>query len=349
MNFKKIPFFCVLIISITACKSDLDIFKENYTLEISNPKATWNAGDEVKIVLQDDAGIGADSVVWLQNARRIKGAGGFTLSRKLTNNDLGELLFEAMIYKGNKVQTYATTLFKFYDKPATVFNYEVVRTLPHNEKSYTQGLEFYNGKLYESSGQNGESALRLVDLETGETLKKTDQPLHIFSEGLTVLNDKIYQLTWRAGYGYVYDLNLNKIDDFKYNRMKEGWGLANDGTLLYMSDGTSRIWKINPTTMEQEGFITVTTDKIVVPKINELEWVNGKIYANVYMQNVLLIINPESGAVESAIDLNSLVAKEPNYSPNDQVLNGIAYDKENDKLYVTGKRWTQLFEITVKK
>lgn len=349
MNWKKISLLAFLTITFTACKSDLEVFTENYALEISNPKQTWNTGDEVKIVLKDAANIGADSVVWKQNAGKIQDAGGFTLSRKLTNNDLGELLYEATVYKNGNMHTYGTTITRFYDKAATVYACEIVRTLPHNAESYTQGIEFYNGKLYESSGKNGESALRIVDLETGNTIQKTEQPRHIFSEGLTVINDKIYQLTYKAGYGYVYDLNLNKVDDFKYSRSKEGWGMANDGKTIYMSDGTSRIWKMNPDSMAQDNFITVTTDKRIVPKINELEWVNGKLYANVYLDNLILIINPESGAVESAIDMRAIVAKEPNYTPSDQVLNGIAYDKVNDKLYVTGKKWTQLFEISIVK
>jgi glutaminyl-peptide cyclotransferase len=349
MNWKKISILAILTISITACKTDLEKFTENYALEVSNPKQVWGVGDEVKIVLKDPANMGADSVVWKQNALKIQGAGGFALSRKLTTNALGELLYEATVYKDGKMQTYNTTITRFYERPTAIYSHELVRILPHNKESYTQGIEFYKGNLYESSGQNGESALRLVNLETGETIQKTEQPLHIFSEGLTVMNDKIYQLTWQAGYGYIYDLNLKKIDDFKYNRSKEGWGLANDGNTIYKSDGSSRIWKINATTLAEEGFITVTTNKSIVPKINELEWVNGKLYANVYMQNGFIIINPESGAVEAAVDLQPIIAKEPNYTPADNVLNGIAYDSVNDKLYVTGKRWTQLFEIRIKK
>ncbi len=345
MNWKITSGLVLITILFSACESDFERFKENYTLEVSNKKEVWNTGDEVKIVLNDANGMGADSIVWYLNARKIKSGGDFTLSRKLTNNDLGELLYEATVFKEGKTHTFKTTMTHFHNEAPQVFNYELVRTLPHNVASYTQGLEFYNNNLYESSGQNGESALRLVNLETGETIKKTEQPLHIFSEGLTVLNDKIYQLTYRSGYGFIYDMNLNKIDDFKYTHSAEGWGLANDGKTLYMSDGTARIYKINPKTMAVESFITVTTNKSIIPKINELEWVNGKLFANVYLQNGLLVINPESGAVEGAVDLQNIVSKEPNYTADDQVLNGIAYDRENDKLYITGKKWSQLYEI----
>lgn len=347
MNWKNIAACIILISSLTACKNDLDLFKENYTLDITNPKSVWNDGDTVIFELKDAAQMGADSVVWKENARVIDGAGGFTLSRKLTNAHLGELLYEATVYKNGIRHTFNTTLTRFYDKPAALKSYELVRTLPHNAASYTQGLEFYKGDLYESSGQNGESALRLVNLETGETTKKMEQPLHVFSEGLTILNDKIYQLTWQSGYGYVYDMDFKKVDDFKYNRSKEGWGLANDGTTIYKSDGTARIWKLDPATLTEQGFITVTTDKAIVPKINELEFINGKLFANVYMSNLILIINPATGAVESALDLSKIAVQEPNFNANDNVLNGIAFNPETNKLYVTGKRWKNMYEIAI--
>lgn len=351
MNLKKIGVVALLTISLTACKNDLEVFRSNYSLEVTNPKEVWNATDEVKIALKDDASLEADSIVWMQNAVRIKGAGGNTLSRKLTNEPLGELQYEAVVYKDGRSTVAKTVITRYHDQQPEIYSYDVVRTLPHNPKSYTQGLEFYKGKLYESSGKNGESALRIVNLENGETEQIVEQAPHIFSEGLTVLNDKIYQLTWQNGIGYIYDLNLKKIDNFTYDRSKQGWGLANDGKTIYKSDGSARIWKLNAKTLQEEGYITVTTNTAIIPKINELEWVNGKIYANVYNVNdnsIIIIINPENGALEGIMDMSGLAQKEPNFTTNDAVLNGIAYDKENDKLYVTGKYWTQLFEIKIK-
>jgi glutaminyl-peptide cyclotransferase len=166
---------------------------------------------------------------------------------------------------------------------------------------------------------------------------------------MTVLNDTVYQLTWQSKIGYVYDTDLNKIDDFKYNKSKEGWGLTNDGTYLYKSDGSSKIWKIDPVTYEELGYIEVASSDRIVSKINELEWIDGKIYANVYTTNLIMIINPITGVVEGAINLNSITNEISNYSEKDNVLNGIAYDKKKDRLFITGKRWPKMFEIEIVK
>jgi glutaminyl-peptide cyclotransferase len=232
------------------------------------------------------------------------------------------------------------------DKPK-VLKYNVLNTYVHDTLSYTQGLEFYGDSLYESTGQYRESDIRITNVATGETIKKLSLPDSQFAEGMTILNDKIYQLTWQSKMGYVYDLDLNKIDDFKYNQSQEGWGLTNDGTYLYKSDGSSKIWKIDPNTYEELGYIEVVWNDRIVSKVNELEWIDGKIYANVYQSNLLMVINPKNGVTEAVINLSDLVKQIPNYSKDDNVLNGIAYDKKNDRLFVTGKRWPKMFEIEI--
>ena len=184
-------------------------------------------------------------------------------------------------------------------------------------------------------------------METGETIKKVELPGSQFAEGMTIMNDKVYQLTWQSQIGYVYDLGLNKIDEFAYNESKEGWGLTNDGKKLYKSDGTDKIWIIDPETFEEEGYIQVVSNVEVYDKINELEFIDGKIYANVYQKNVVVIIDPQTGGILEAIDLRLLKEQIPNYSKDDNVLNGIAYDKKNDRLFVTGKRWEKMFEIEI--
>jgi glutamine cyclotransferase len=349
MNLKYLVLMMVVALSLSACKTDIEVFKENYRLDITNSKLKWSEEDTVQISLLDDASIGIDSVVWTQNAARIDVTGGSTLSRKLKNQPYGNLTFKATVYKNGMNATVAAQIKRMPTQKAKIYNYKILNTYVHDTLSYTQGLEFYGDSLYESTGQYRESDIRITHIATGETIKKVNLPESQFAEGMTILNDKVYQLTWQSKMGYVYDLDLNKIDDFKYNQSQEGWGLTNDGTYLYKSDGSSKIWKIDPDTYEELGYIEVVSNDRIVSKINELEWINGKIYANVYTTNLIMIINPTNGVVEAAINLNTLKEEVSNYSEKDNVLNGIAYDKKNKRLFITGKRWPKLFEIEILK
>ena len=208
-------------------------------------------------------------------------------------------------------------------------------------------MEFYNGELYESTGQRGESKLRKVNYKTGEVLKNVDLANEYFGEGLTVLNNKVYQLTWQSGTGFVYDVDtFEKTGSFKYNNSKEGWGICNDTKTLYKSDGTEKIWTINPETLTEESYIQAYHSKGKVIGLNELEWVNGKIYANRYQKNGVAIIDPTNGAIEGVIDFSSLKKKVTQHQGLD-VLNGIAYNPETKTLFITGKRWDKLFEVEI--
>ena len=227
--------------------------------------------------------------------------------------------------------------------------YEIVNTYPHDIKSYTQGLEFYNGKLYESTGQYGESKLRELDYKSGDILKNVDLNNSYFGEGLSVLNNKIYQLTWKEGRGLVYEVNnLKQIETFKYGQSKEGWGLCNDGKRFYKSDGTEYLWLLNPNTLYEESYIQAYTNKGKLTNLNELEWVEGFIYANRYQKNGVAIINPKNGAIEAVIDFKALKSKVTKHDGLD-VLNGMAYNQTTKTLFVTGKRWDKLFEVRILK
>ncbi|WP_124981336.1 glutaminyl-peptide cyclotransferase [Nonlabens xiamenensis] len=347
MNWRYSLSLVLAALSLSACKTEIDRFKDNYALEINNPKSSWSDTDSVELSLTDESSMGVDSVVWTQNAARIDGASGVSLSRKLTNQPLGKLTFKAKVYKDGMSTTVSASIKRLSNIKPKIYNYRIINTYPHPTESYTQGLEFHEDKLYESTGQFKESDVRITDVETGETLKKVELPLSQFAEGLTILDNKVYQLTWKSRMAYIYDLELNPIGDFAYNESKEGWGLTNDGQYLYKSDGTSKIWKIDPVTFRELGYIEVVDNQQIYKKINELEWIDGKIYANVYQENLIFIIDPSSGAVEAAINLNSLVKQVPEFSGDDNVLNGIAYDKMNNRLFVTGKRWSKMFEIEI--
>jgi glutaminyl-peptide cyclotransferase len=349
MHCNKIIILLVLAFSLSACKTEIEQFNTNYSIAIDNPKSTWTDSDEVKISLKDASGIGMDSIRWTQNARIIEGAVGSTLSRKLKNQPLGVLTFKAHVYKNGREAIGSVSITRFNDKAPEIYQKDVVNIYPHNEDAYTQGLEFYGDSLYESTGQFRESDIRITNVETGEIIKKVDLKESQFAEGMTILNDKVYQLTWQSRVGFVYDLGLNKIDEFAYNESQEGWGLTNDGKKLYKSDGTDKIWIIDPVTYEEEGYIQIVSNKKIFEKINELEFIDGKIYANIYQQNAIMIVDPVTGALEAAISLTDLSSQIDNYSKDDNVLNGIAYDKKNDRLFVTGKRWGKMFEIKIRK
>ncbi len=222
-----------------------------------------------------------------------------------------------------------------------LYTYEVVNTYPHDETAFTQGLVVENDSLYESTGLYGDSSLRRVELLTGSILQMHLLPAEFFGEGLTLLDDRLIQLTWKSETGFVYDKNsFEVLQEFSYPT--EGWGITHNGSHLIMSDGTATLHFLDPGTFEAIHQIEVYGDGAVT-RLNELEYINGRIYANIWMEETIAIINPETGYVEGWIDLSGL------RNPEDQdpydVLNGIAYDETDDRLFVTGKRWPQLFEI----
>ena len=231
--------------------------------------------------------------------------------------------------------------------PVPTYGYQIVNIYPHDSNAFTQGLILMDGKLLESTGEEGHSSLRRVELETGKVLKKVDVPLPYFAEGIAVLNGKVYQLTWQHHVGFIYDAQtFERTGQFNYT--DEGWGLTTDGQSLIVSDGSSRIRFINPADFKVTRTINVVDRSNPVDQLNELEYVNGEIYANVWHDNRIATIDPQSGHVTSWIDLNGLMP-EGELQDQEAVLNGIAYDQANNKLYVTGKLWPRLFEIRVKK
>src|SRR5690606_23055600 len=191
-----------------------------------------------------------------------------------------------------------------------LYTYNILETYPHDIKAYTQGLEFHGDILYESTGQYGQSTLRKTDYKTGEVLQTVKLAPNYFGEGLTILNNKIYQLSWRENTGFIYNLEtMEQTGTFVYGKSKEGWGLCNDGKNIYKSDGTDKIWILNPNTLAEKDYIEIFTNTSQIKSVNELEWVDGKILANIYMQGSIAIINPKNGAVEGVIDLTDLKDK----------------------------------------
>jgi glutamine cyclotransferase len=228
--------------------------------------------------------------------------------------------------------------------PANIitYTYSIVNTYPHDPKAFTEGLLFDNGSLYESTGLNGKSWLRKVDLATGKVLQQVDLSEQYFGEGISIFGDKLYQLTWKSYIGFVYNKTTFELfQTFPYNT--EGWGMTQDGTHLIMSDGTARLTLRDPKTFEEIGHIDVHDANRPITRLNELEYIRGEIYANIWMTDQIVMISPQTGQVTGWIDLTGLLP--PAERAGADVLNGIAYLPQNDRLFVTGKQWPKLFEI----
>jgi glutamine cyclotransferase len=227
--------------------------------------------------------------------------------------------------------------------PAPVLGYRIVNTYPHDPRAFTQGLVFADGVLYEGTGIRGQSSLRKVDLKTGNILRVRQLSAHFFGEGITIYGNRVIQLTWRAKVGFVYDRQTFQLLE-TFNYPTEGWGITHDGRSLIMSDGTSTLYFLDPQTFQEVDRLAVHTRDGPVSRLNELEYVQGEIYANVWKTDRIARISPQTGEVVGWIDLEGLLKPEDRNSRID-VLNGIAYDVENDRLFVTGKLWPKLFEI----
>ena len=329
------------IITITSCSD------AGYKFKLNTSKKT-TLGKKAAIKFEQLKGDKIDSVqIYVDNKRVNKNETSVAINT--ADFGVGKHAVTALAFYPNKSKKINNSIEILAKEAPAVYSYKIVNTFPHDKDAYTQGLEYKDGFLYETTGRRGQSTLRKVDLKTGDVLKKIDLDKKYFGEGMTILNNKIYWLTWQARKGFVYDLDTFKqIDEFDYNNSKEGWGLTHNDAELIKSDGTNKIWFLDAKNQKEKRNIQVYTNKYPVDNLNEIELINGKVYANKWQQNSIVIINPETGVVEGVANLNGLrdiVAKEQSLEPSDDVLNGIAYDTENNRLFVTGKHWGKLFEI----
>ncbi|WP_299386211.1 glutaminyl-peptide cyclotransferase [uncultured Lacinutrix sp.] len=339
MNVFKHLFIIILAITLFNCGDSSA--KKNFSISTNTTNKTIALGEELIVTIQNPKNIEIESVAYSLDNKEI------SETTKLTDFKLGSHDIIATIKYDGETETAIQNVSIVNNVAPKVFGYEIINTYPHDITSYTQGLEFFNGELYESTGQKGESKLRKVNYKTGEVLKNVDLADNYFGEGLTVLNNNIYQLTWLSGKGFVYNADtFERTSTFKFGKSQEGWGICNDGKMLYKSDGTEKIWHLNPETLVEDGNIQVYTNKGKIGKLNELEWINGKIYANIYQKNGVVIINPENGATEAVIDFSPLKERVTKHKGLD-VLNGIAYNPETQTIFVTGKRWDKLFEVKI--
>lgn len=226
-----------------------------------------------------------------------------------------------------------------------VYDYEIVARYPHSTAAFTQGFLFHDGHLYESTGLYGRSSLNRIDLESGEVLLRHSLPQHYFAEGIAVVDDRLFQLTWRENLVFEYDLETFRILDTHYHP-GEGWGLAWDGRQLILSDGSAELQFIDPNNFSVQRRIEVLADGMPVSNLNELQYINGEVWANVWMRDEIMRIDPQSGHVTGIVDLDGLVEQTRlGGRPGEAVLNGIAWDAAGERLLVTGKLWADIFQI----
>lgn len=311
---------------------------------------SFNSGKPVKIELDIPEKTAIQNIIYLVDGKQFaeKTTKEFvTLDTK--NLPLGYRLLTAIVKSRDQIDTVTNNIILTTDKKPVALKYTLVNTFPHDTSSYTQGLSFVDGKLLESTGRKGQSQLKYVDVKSGRAIKSVPLKPEYFGEGSVKVGNQIIVLTWQENVGLVYDATtLAEKSTFPYQASREGWGLTYDGKQLLRSDGSNKIWFMNATTFKEEGFIEVYDHKGAVEQLNELEYIDGKLYANVYGSNKIVVIDPKTGIVEAEVDLTKLVPKnffKDDYEISNNVLNGIAYDVVGKRLFVTGKKWPNLFEI----
>ncbi|PQJ22991.1 glutaminyl-peptide cyclotransferase [Tenacibaculum sp. SG-28] len=323
----------------------------NYKFKLETTKKAI-FGEKASINFQQVEGNAIDSVHLYVSGKRVNNK-----EKNITINTadfgVGKHLVSAIAFYPDNSKKINNAIEVYANTSPSLYQYEIINTYPHDSKAYTQGLEYHNGFLYETTGKRGKSTLRKVAIETGEVLQKTALEDRYFGEGMTIFNKQIYWLTWQSRKGFIYNLDtFEEQGEFTYEKSKEGWGLTHDDTELIKSDGSNKIWFLDPTTLKEKRNIQAYTNKLALKELNELELINGKLYANYWKKPLIAIINPKSGIVEGIINLKGLVKemqKTQRLVDEDDVLNGIAYDAENNRIFVTGKHWGKLFEIKIQK
>lgn len=354
---KKLNFLTFILLGIILVNCG-DVKKsENSIFSIDNGafKVSYTPKDILHLGVLNPKSKTIDSIVYYINEVKVTSLkGNTTFKFPLKDQKLGYQNIKALVYFGGENSEATARVELVSDVQPKLLKYKIINTFPHDTTAYTQGLEFYRDTLFEGtgngqgeSGKRGISSLRKTDYKTGKVYKKVEFPVEIFGEGITILNNKVYQLTWLNKEGYVYNADtFKKEKTFPYFKDMQGWGLTSDGTNLYMTDSTENIHILNPNTFQPISSIYVYSLDTKIKGVNELEWVNGKIYGNVYQKDAIAVINPKNGSVEAILNLADLKKKVTQGIDTD-VLNGIAYNPKTKTFFVTGKNWDKMFEIKV--
>jgi len=348
MKLFKLLLITTVVFLYSSCEGKKESSSDLFEVVIKDVKKTYTPNDSFSVSIINKKNTEIDSVVYYLNKNRINSSNNLNETNiSLANQKLGVRSLHAKIYSDENEYDVSNKVTILSSITPKLYTYKILEEYPHDINAYSQGLEFNNGILYESTGQYKKSSLRKTNFETGEVINVVNLSDSYFGEGLTILNDKIYQLTWKEKTGFIYNLEtMEKTGSFVYANSKEGWGLCNNGNSIYKSDGTQKIWELNPNTLGEVDFIEIYTNTSKIKSVNELEWVDGKIYANIYQKDAVAIVNPSNGAVEGVIDFTTLKSNVTQHETLD-VLNGIAFNGEPNILYITGKNWDKLFKVEV--
>lgn len=337
----------LLVITLIGCGDKNKGENSLFTIDDSQFPAHFVKEQAISISILNPKSKQIDSIAYFVNDKKIESKkGSEKLEFELKDQKLGYQNLKATVYFGGDSSDATKRVELVSSVEPHLLKYTIINTYPHDPKSFLQGLEFHNDTLYESTGQKGSSYIRKYDFKTGKIFKQTDLDKKYFGEGITILDGKVFQLTWQEKTGFIYDAKTLKLEKtFTYDKDIEGWGMTNDGTYIYHSDGTEKIWRMDPKTQKMIDYINVYSGNSKIKAMNEMEFINGKFYVNVWQKDAIAIVNPDSGAVEGILDMSGL-RKLVTVSDED-VLNGIAYNAKTKSIFVTGKNWNKLFEIKI--
>lgn len=348
---KKYNFLAVILLGTTLIGCGDKNKGENslFNIDDSAFPAHFLPQEAVSIGISNPNSKEIDSVAYFVNDKKVGSKkGNETFKFELKDQRLGYQYLKATVYFGGNSSDATKRIELVSSVEPKLLNYKVINTYPHDTKAFTEGLEFYDGVLYESTGQKGDSYFRSVDYKTGKVIKQVDLPKEYFGEGITFINGKVFQLSWQEKTGFIYDAKTLKLKKtFTYDKEIEGWGMTNDGKYIYRSDGTEKIWKMDPETQKLIDYINVYSGASKIKAINELELIDGKFFVNVFQKDAIAVVNPTSGAVEGILNMSGLRKQLAPSITIEDVLNGIAYNPKTKTIFVTGKNWDKMFEITV--
>jgi glutamine cyclotransferase len=359
MRFPVCFFSLLILLSASCCNKKTRISNSPAPAVFSVPVAkliapregeTFRCGDSVALRLR----INTDSLAYIDSAtiasgiadRQLRVEGFEKLYWQSGKARVGKNTLKVNLFRRGQKETHAVNIILLSDRVPADYRYRVIRQFPHDEEAWTQGLVYDNGVLYESTGLEGKSTLRIVDLKSGIPIRRIDLEDQFFAEGIAIFRDQIYQVTWTSQVGFIYNREtLEVIRKFNYP-IKQGWGLTCGENRLIMSDGSAQLYFLEPEYFTQVDQIEVFDNKGMITNLNELEYIHGKVLANIWYKSIIVIIDPESGKITGRIDLEELIPPSCKGDSN-KVLNGIAYNSLNGHIYVTGKYWPVLYELEI--
>ena len=346
---KKYNLLSIILLGslFVGCNGSKSATEKYFSFDESKFKSEYSNDDSLLLRLLNGENKKIDSIVYFVNDKNIGSKKNLeNLTFSLKDQKLGYQNLKALVYFEGENQEITSRIELVSNVTPKLLNYKIVNTFPHDTSSFTEGLEFFRDTLFEGTGLRKFSKLLKTDYKTGKIYKSVKLDDMYFGEGITIINNKLYQLTWEEKKGFIYNIDTWKVEKtFDYDKSIEGWGMTNDGKVIYQSDGTEKIWKMNPTNQKMIDYVNVYSGSSKIKSVNELEYINGKIYCNIWQKDAIAVVNPENGKVEGIINLAGL--RKFIKHAEAEVLNGIAYNPKTKTIFVTGKKWEKLFEITV--